>query len=208
MKAVGPIISILIVDDHPVLRSGLEAMLVADGSYRVVASVDHAQAAIQVCRSVLPDVVLLDVRMPDCDGFQLLSQLLARFPSLRVLMMAGVPLRHDVARARELGACGYLPKSVDHQTILSGIRCVHEGGTVFMQGTPHRRASLERALTDREIEVLEHLARGLSREDIATALHISAETVKSHVKSILPKLHAADRTEAVARAFELGLLHV
>jgi two-component system, NarL family, response regulator len=208
MKSSSVPIRILIVDDHPVLRSGLEAMLSAEGQHRILASVDNAQAAIEACRQALPDVALLDVRMPECDGFQMLALLLRQFPTLRVLMMAGVPLRHDVARAREMGACGYLPKSVDHQTILNAIRCVYEGGTVFMQATPHRRASLERALTDREIEVLEHLARGLSREDIASALQISAETVKSHMKSILPKLHAADRTEAVARAYELGLLHV
>lgn len=199
-------VSILIVDDHPVLRGGLEAMLRFEKGFHIHACVPGGAQALAACAKLgPPDVVLLDVRMPGCDGFEVLSMLQGQCPGVRVLMLAGVPLRHEVERARELGACGYLSKSADEPVLLEAIRTVHGGGTAFME-TGRREESAPGVLTAREQEVLEYLGRGLTREDIAAALKISAETVKSHVKSILGKLEAVDRTEAVARAYQLGLL--
>jgi len=199
-------IAVLIVDDHPVVRGGLEAVLRAERSFHIKACVASAHEALQACQKLrLPDVVLMDVRMPECDGLQAITLLRQHFPEIRVLLLAGIPLKHEIERAKELGACGYLSKSSDQSVILEALRTVHTGGTAFMKrGGP--AVKQDHGLSDREIEVLEHLARGLSREDIAAAMGVSPETVKSHVKAILYKLHAADRTEAVSRGYELGVL--
>jgi DNA-binding NarL/FixJ family response regulator len=199
-------LSILIVDDHPVVRGGLEAMLRLEKGFRIHACVASGEEALAACRSLgPPEVALLDVRMPGADGFEVLSRLRGQMPGIRVLMLAGVPLRHEVSRARELGACGYLSKSAEQSVLLEAIRTVHGGGTAFME-TARRGEEGCGVLTAREQEVLEYLGRGLSREDIAKALGIGSETVKTHVKSILTKLDAADRTEAVAIAYRMGLL--
>ncbi len=198
--------SVLIIDDHPVLRGGLEAMLRAEGGFRVVASVGDCTAALAACVAHgMPDVVLLDVRIPECDGFDVLARLRGIHPRIRVLMLAGMPLKHEAERARENGACGYLSKSTDALVILNAIHNICIGGEVFISQSA-RAVKSEHNLSPREVEVLEFLARGLSRGDIAGALGISSETVKSHVKSILGKLHAADRAEAVSRGYALGVL--
>jgi DNA-binding NarL/FixJ family response regulator len=205
VKTDGGPISILIVDDHPVLRSGLEAMLRCESDMTIHASTCCCREALDACRHLMPDLVLLDMRMPEMDGFLTLAALRRLHPRIRVILLAGVPLRHEADRAREQGAQGYLSKGLEHEALLQAIRYVHGGGEAFMQH-PVRSRERVQGLSQRELEVLECLSRGLSREDIATALHISAETVKSHVKSILTKLEARDRAEAVARAFEKGLL--
>ena len=200
-------ISVLIVDDHPVVRGGLEAMLLSEKGFRIHACVASGAEALDVCqRTGLPDVVLLDVRMPVTDGFQSLLLLQRHFPGIRVLMLAGMPLRHEAERAHELGADGYLSKSADQSELLDAIRLVHSGAEVFLR-QPHQRPAVAQVLSPRENEVLELLSRGLSREDIGKAMGISAETVKSHVKAIMVKLEASGRTEAVSRGYELGLLH-
>ena len=201
-------ISVLIVDDHPVVRGGLEAMLVSEKDFLVLACASSCAEALEACqRAGVPDVVLLDVRMPDADGFQTLLLLRRHFPCLRVLLLAGMPLKHEAERAREMGAAGYFSKSADQAELLDAIRAAHVGGGVFLCKAEARPAA-PLVLSPREIEVLELLSRGLSREDIGKALCVSPETVKSHVKAILAKLKVSGRTEAVARGFELGLLHV
>ncbi len=209
MKELGKAaISVLIVDDHPVVRGGLEAMLVSEKGFRVLACASSGAEAVEACqRSGVPDVVLLDVRMPDADGFQTLLVLLRHFPGVRVLLLAGMPLKHEAERARELGAVGYLSKSADQAELLDAIRAAHGGGGFFLRKAEARPAT-QPVLSPREIEVLELLSRGHSREDIGKALCISPETVKSHVKAILAKLEVSGRTEAVARGYELGLLRV
>lgn len=200
-------ISVLIVDDHPVVRGGLEAMLVSEKGFRVLACASSGAEAVEACqRTGVPDVVLLDVRMPDADGFQTLLMLRRHFPCVRVLLLAGMPLKHEAERARELGAVGYLSKSADQTELLDAIRAAHVGGEVFPRKAEARPAT-QPVLSPREIEVLELLSRGHSREDIGKALCISPETVKSHVKAILAKLEVSGRTEAVARGYERGLLH-
>jgi two-component system, NarL family, response regulator DesR len=121
------------------------------------------------------------------------------------LVTCQVPLKHEVERARALGAYGYLSKSAPEAKLLEAIRGAHSGRTTYAQ-IMEKKLSPDHHLSMRESEVLEYLGRGLVRQDIAKALNISAETVKTHVKSILNKLQAGNRTEAVARAYELGLL--
>lgn len=201
-------ISVLIVDDHPVVRGGLEAMLISEKGFRVLACVSSGSEALEACqRTGVPDVVLLDIRMPECDGFQTLSLLKRHFSGIRVLMLAGMPLKHEADRARELGAFGYLSKSADQAELLEAIHAVYLGNEAFLLQKEVRPAAPP-VLSPREIEVLERLSHGLSREDIGKALCVSPETVKSHVKAILAKLEVSGRTEAVARGYELGLLHV
>lgn len=204
MKPINESISILIVDDHPVVRGGLEAMLLSEHGFRILACAASGPEALDICRAKgMPDVLLLDIRMPEMDGFQTLLALKKEFPKIRVLMLAGMPLKHEEMRAQELGACGYLSKSAEQDRIVSAIRAIHASPSTFVQ---ENYQPTESVLSQREIEVLEYLSRGLSRDDIALALNISAETVKSHVKSILAKLNASGRAEAVSRGYELGLL--
>jgi DNA-binding NarL/FixJ family response regulator len=208
MKNKEQSISVLIVDDHPVVRGGLEAMFRSEKGFRILGCTATGQEAFDLCqRQGVPDVVLLDVRMPDCDGFQTLHLLRRHFPGLRVLMLAGMPLKHEAQRARELGAGGYLSKSAEQTELLEAIRALMVKGDAFLVSEAPKVATVP-LLSPREIEVLELLSRGLSREEIGTAINVSAETVKSHVKAILAKLEASGRTEAVARGYELGLLHI
>ncbi|MDH4475287.1 MAG: response regulator transcription factor [Verrucomicrobiaceae bacterium] len=200
-------ISVLLVDDHPTLRIGLEAVVKSRSEFQLQGSVSSGKEAVEFCRRKgIPDVVILDVRMPDWDGFETLGQMQRVESKVRVLMLAGLVLKHEVERAREAGAYGYVSKGAEVNVVLDAIRAVSRGMTAFASVSRRESQDAEHGLSAREMEVLRLMARGLSRGDMALALHISMETVKSHVKSILVKMEASDRTEAVARAFEVGLL--
>lgn len=204
MKANTKSISILIVDDHPIVRSGLEAMLQSEQGFRILGCASSGMEAVSLCQKAgQPDVLLMDIRMPEMDGFQTLERLKRFFPSIRVLLLAGMPLKAEEDRAKALGAKGYLPKSAEQDRIVEAIRAIAAGNGPFVQETYETPKSV---LSDRETEVLKLLSGGKSREEIAAACGIGAETVKSHVKSILLKLDVPDRTAAVAKGFELGIL--
>jgi DNA-binding NarL/FixJ family response regulator len=197
-------IRLLIVDDHAVVREGLEAMLVSDpGIVRITTAANGAEA-IRSCLNEIPDVVLLDLRMPGGDGLSVLDTMRARWPQVRVLLLSANASTTEVLRARHAGAAGHLSKSSDRAALLSAIRLVAGGGTTFADdGT---RVVDDHGLSARELEVLSHLGRGLSNDDLGRVLGVSPETIKSHLKSIFAKLGVTGRTEAVARAFELGLV--
>jgi two-component system NarL family response regulator len=202
-----PAISVLLVDDHPTLRMGLEAVVKSRPEFQLQGSVGSGKEAVEVCRRKgIPDVVIMDVRMPDWDGFETLGQLQRVAPKVRVLMLAGLVLKHEVERAREMGAYGYVAKAADPKVVVDAVRAVSRGMTAFATVSRKETQEAELGLSAREMEVLRLMARGLSRSDMATALHLSSETVKSHSKSIYVKMGAADRAEAVARGYESGLL--
>lgn len=196
---------LLIVDDHAVVRGGLEAMLaIAPGIGRIATAADGAQA-MQLCASFLPHVILLDLRMPGMDGHSTLEAIVARWPQQRVIILTGNDSASDMKLAQRHGAAGFLSKSAEPATVLSAIKKVAAGGAYF----PAVRESSSAdccGLSARELEVVRHLVRGLTNDDIGRALGVSGQTIKGHLKQIFPKLDAASRAEAVSRAHELGLV--
>ena len=192
-------IRILIVDDHPMVREGLAAMLESEEGFAVVGLAANGEEALAKVAAANPDVILSDVRMPKLDGFAML----ARLKGAKVLLLAGMPLKDEEQRARDLGAKGYLPKDVDQDRLSDVIREIAAKDDVFVCDAFQSAPSL---LTARELDVLKHLSKGLQRDQIAAALGIGPESVKTHLKGIMVKLHAPNATSAVGRAFELGIL--
>ena len=192
-------IRILIVDDHPMVREGLAAMLESEEGFAVVGLAANGEEALATAAATHPDVILSDVRMPKLDGFAMLE----RLKGAKVLLLAGMPLKDEEQRARDLGAKGYLPKDVDQDRLSDVIREIAAKDDVFVCDAFQAAPSL---LTARELDVLKHLAKGLQRDQIAAALGIGPESVKTHLKGIMVKLHAPNATSAVGRAFELGIL--
>ena len=199
-------IRLLIVDDHAVVREGLEAMLRRDPFFTKIATASSGAEAIATCVTLDPHVILLDVRMPGNDGFSVLETLLQRWPQLRVVLLSASASVAEVKLARRLGAAGYLPKTSDRQTLVQAIRTVAGGGTCYAADPEPTNG--RSTLSARELEVIRHLGRGLSNYDLGRALGVSEHTIKSHLKAIFGKLGVADRAEAVARAYELGLMSV
>ncbi len=196
-------ISILIVDDHPMVREGLEAMLVSEAGFRVVALAKDGEEAIELAKRERPDVILSDVRMPKMDGLTMLGRLRQEFPPVRVVLLAGMPLKEEEFRAKRDGAAGYLPKDVDQDRLSAAIREVATNPDVFVCAEFQSAPSL---LTAREMDVLRLVAQGKQRDQIAGTLGIGAESVKTHVKGIMNKLNSPNATAAVGRAYELGIL--
>jgi len=200
----------MLVDDHSVVRMGLSAILSLDKGLRVVSEAEDGEQAMEQYRKSRPDVALMDVQMPKMGGVEGLRSILAEWPEARVIMLTTSDLDDDIHRALEAGASGYLLKSVSRSELVGAIREVHAGRNYVPTAIRHRLDELERRrqLSAREIEVLDGMRRGLTNKDIAVSLSLSEHTVKAHVKSILGKLESADRAEAVARGFELGLLRL
>lgn len=200
-------IRLLIIDDHLVVREGLDAMLTTAPAIGSLATAGTALEALEVCGSFSPDVVLLDVRMPGNDGYHVLDEIHRRWPAIRVLMFSSSATSAEVHLARQHGASGYLSKSAGRDTLLTAILQVAAGGTHFISRSVST-GSVGVNLSPRELEVLRHLGRGLSNDKLGRAIGISGETVKSHLKSIFQKLGVSGRSEAVARGYDLGLLNI
>ena len=200
-------IRILLVDDHSLVRDGVEAILQLE---KDIGPIDHASSCAEALASVRdhpPDLILLDRRMPEGDGFDFLEKLRTLSAKTRVIMMTASFTQNDIQEAQKLGASGYLSKSVRRANLVQAIRTVLAGGTCFeAQAAPAHSPVAN--LTPREIEVLENLKGGKSNQDIAKVLGISEYTVKAHLKVIFTKLAAANRSEAITRALELGLLSI
>jgi DNA-binding NarL/FixJ family response regulator len=205
MKSSG--IHILLVDDHALVRDGVEAILQLEPDFTIISHASSAAEALAAVRREAPDIVLLDRRMPEADGFDLLAELGKLVPQSRVIMMTASATPREVAYARSLGAAGHLPKNVRRAALIGAIRTVLAGGQSFESQAVPKGAGVP-ALTPRELDVLENLRRGLSNQDISQILGISEYTVKAHVKVIFSKLGAASRSEVVSRGFELGLLNL
>ncbi|QTN32970.1 response regulator transcription factor [Akkermansiaceae bacterium] len=202
-------ISLMVVDDHAIVRMGLKAMLGLEPDFEVVAEAEDAEEAVARYRECLPDVMLLDLRMPGDSGVVVVRRILGEFPAARIIMLTSFDLEEEVFQSLDAGAQGYVLKSVERGELNRTIRRVHGGERCVPPAIEKRLA--ERAQNDplsaREIEVLDHMRRGHSSRDIARALGISEHTAKNHTRAILRKLRVADRAEAVAAGFERGLLH-
>ena len=209
----------LLVDDDVLVRSGLRVLLGGEPDLSVVAEAGTGREALEVAATVQPDVVLMDVRMPDMDGIAATAALVARDPDRpRVLVLTTFEDDDYLYRALQAGASGFALKRSSPEDLAHAIRVVASGTSLVLPDLTRRliagRAARSRPrgsaalpdLTAREADVLRQLAAGLSNHEIATRLHLSRETVKSHVSSVLVKLGARDRTQAVIAAYESGFL--
>lgn len=206
----GEVIKVVLVDDHAVVREGLEVHIGKDEAMMVVASVGSGTEALDYCRDNPADIVLLDLRMPDMDGFHTLRQLRVRHPQLPILILSSDARDESVRKAIEAGATGFLPKSVRGWDVVSALRVVATTGKLPLSRElkERLRTTLSVPLSTREEEILNELARGASNDDIAASIDVSLHTVKTHVASILGKLGAESRTQAVVMALRRGLIDV
>jgi DNA-binding NarL/FixJ family response regulator len=208
-------IRVLVADDHQVVRSGLKSMF-ADTEIEVAAEVATGKEALEAATDGQFNLVLLDVRMPDGDGLNVLGRLKLDHPDLAVLMLSTYDNPTYVARAVALGAAGYVLKDAPRDVLLDAVRRSAAGENIWTReelrrvtgalATPRLAANVEVPLTQRESEVLRQLALGLTNKEIALALHISYETVKEHVQHILRKVGVTDRTQAAVWAVRKGLV--
>jgi DNA-binding NarL/FixJ family response regulator len=208
-------IRLLIADDHEVVRTGLKTLL-ADTEIEVVGEVTTGEAAVNYVAQHPVDVVLLDVRMPEGDGLNALARIKLTHPDLPVVMLSNYDNPSYMARAVALGASGFLLKDCSREKLIETIRRAANKETVWTRdelrritgalATPRVTADVDVPLTQREFEVLRHLANGLTNKEIAEAMHISYETVKEHVQHILRKLGVTDRTQAAVWAVRKKLL--
>lgn len=208
-----PPIRVIIVDDHAMTRIGLRFFLTAYEDLELVGEAGTGEEALALCRQTRPDVVLMDMVMPGMDGAQTIRQIRRDHPQIRILVLTSFEQDDMVQQALQAGAIGYLLKNVSAQTLAEAIRAAHTGRSTLAEeiagavvALAHQPPNLGHDLTQREREVLALLVEGLPNAQIAERLAISQATVKYHVRSILNKLGAASRTEAVSLAWQYDLM--
>lgn len=206
-----PVIRILLVDDHPLVREGLRGAISSNADMAVVASVGSGKEALAVCERQTVDIVLLDLRMPDMDGMQTLMALKQLKPSPCVIMLTSDDRELSVRKALAAGASGFLSKSVRAWDLTESLRKAAQDGSLPLEPGLAERVVQDEAfpqLTAREQDVLVQMSQGVGNEDIATALGVSLNTVKTHVNAVLTKLGASSRTEAVVIAIRAGRVDI
>jgi DNA-binding NarL/FixJ family response regulator len=201
-------IRILIVDDHPALREGVVAILADQNDMRVVAQASNGREAIQQFRANLPDVVLMDLQMPEMNGLDAITTIRGEFPDARVIVLTTYTGDVQVLRALRAGARAYLIKNLLHKDLLETIRAVYAGKKALSPEASYELAehATDDPLTPGEIEVLKLISRGNANKQIAAQLFITEETVKGRVKNILSKLGANDRTHAAMIGLKRGII--
>lgn len=210
-------IRILVADDHPVVRDGLVAILSTQPDFEVVGEAGTGPEAVERALALQPDVMLLDLEMPEVDGVEVLRRLSQANPAVRVIVFTAFDTDERILGAVQAGAQGYLLKGAPRKELFDAVRVVRAGGSLLQpvvaskllrQVSHQRQASEVEPLTPRELEVLRLLAQGLQNKEIAAELVISERTVKFHVSSIMGKLGAGNRTETVALAAQQGLIEL
>ncbi|PYU92357.1 MAG: DNA-binding response regulator [Acidobacteria bacterium] len=203
-------IRVLCVDDHPLLREGIAAIISNQPDMLLLAQASTGCEAIQKYREHQPDVTLMDLRLPDMSGIDSLIAIRAEFPDARVIIVTTYEGDVEIQRALGAGARGYMLKSMPPRDLVEGIRSVHAGKKRIPQEVANQVAEHlgEETLSEREVEVLRRVAGGNRNRDIAEQLFISEETVKVHIKHIMEKLYASDRTQAVAIAVRRGIIQL
>ena len=203
-------IRVFSVDDHPLLREGIAAIINNQPDMQVIGQAANGKDAVQEFKKHQPDVTLMDLRLPDMSGIDAMIAIRAEFPEARIILLTTFEGDVEIKRALEAGARGYLLKSMPPKELVEVIRQVHAGKKRI---PPQLAAQLaehmsDEALTTREIEVLRQIAGGNRNRDIAEQLFISEETVKVHIKHIMEKLGASDRTQAVAIGIRRGIIQL
>jgi DNA-binding NarL/FixJ family response regulator len=201
-------ITVLAVDDHPIVREGIAALLEHQPDMALIAEAENAGEAIEAFRAHRPDVTLMDLQMPGASGIEAIVAIRREFPRARIVVLTTYRGDAQAARALEAGAAGYLLKSAVRKELLETIRAIHDGckripADVALDIAEHYAAD---SLTPREIEILRHVAGGGGNKIVADALGLSTETVKGHMRNIIAKLEARDRTHAVTLALKRGIL--
>lgn len=208
-------IRILIADDHPVVREGLSSMLSRQEDFFVVGEVSNGVEAVREALALVPDVVLMDLRMPQMDGVAAIKAIRRENPDIAIVILTTYDDDALVRSGLQAGARGYLLKDAPKEQLFHAIRTAKAGGTVFhpsvvdkLAGPGKEEQSLEEPLSARELDVLALMAKGLSNKEIAQKLSVSENTVKSHITHIFEKLNVSSRTEAVTAALRAGLLEI
>jgi DNA-binding NarL/FixJ family response regulator len=206
-------IRLLVADDHPVVRDGLRAMLATQPDMELVGEAATGTQAVAHARALRPDVVLMDLQMPELDGPAAIATLREQAPEVRVLVLTTYGTDADITRAVDAGATGYLLKDAPREQLFGAIRAAAKGESVLSPSVATRvlgrmRAPAEEALSPRELEILQAVARGLSNKDIGRRLFVSEATVKTHLLRIFGKLGVDDRTAAVTVALERGIIRL
>jgi DNA-binding NarL/FixJ family response regulator len=208
-------IRILITDDHPIVREGLSAVLETQSDFEIVGEAASGAQAVERAAMLRPDVILLDLELPELDGVAALRAIRAADPQAKVIIFTAFDTDERILGAVQAGAQGYMLKGAPREELFQAIRVVHSGGSLLqpvvaarllrqVSGSP----ALPESLTERELEVLRLLAKGRQNKEIASELVISERTVKFHVSAILAKLAVGNRTEAVSKAAQLGLVEL
>jgi DNA-binding NarL/FixJ family response regulator len=203
-------IRVLCVDDHPVVRKGIAALLASEPDTVLVGEAANGKEAVDLFRKLRPDVTLMDLRMPQLDGIGATRQIRAEFPDARIIALTSYDGDQDIYQALEAGVRGYLLKEAVHAEMIRAIHTVNSGKRLVPPEVAEKLSEYfpQIALTPREVEVLSLVAQGLANKDIAERLGTASGTVKMHVQKILEKLGAADRTHAVTIAIRRGILHL
>ena len=206
-------VRVLIADDHPVVRSGIRGMLASDPRLEVVAEAGDGAEAVALALRERPDVVLMDLRLPELDGASATAEIRNRRPETQVLVLTTYDTDADIVRAIDAGATGYLLKDVPHEELTKAVRAAARGEPVLAPAVAARlmersRGAAGDSLSAREIEVLQLAARGMSNSEIARELFVSATTVKAHLAHVYRKLGVGDRTAAVTAALERHIIRL
>ncbi|HEX3663136.1 MAG TPA: response regulator transcription factor [Acidobacteriaceae bacterium] len=201
---------ILIVDDHPVIQAGLMSMLATHPEVKVMGSASSGEEALARMEEDMPDIVLLDLRMPGMTGIDVLRAMREKKASARAIILTSFETDENIYRAIQVGAHGYLLKDTSQREMLQAIATVHAGRKYIPGQIAARLAErmMRSSLTARELEILNMLSKGLTNKQIGRVLNISDNTVRNHVNSILEKLEVADRTEAVTVAIQQGIIQI
>jgi DNA-binding NarL/FixJ family response regulator len=203
-------IRVFCVDDHPIVREGLAGILLLQADMELVGEAGSGRDAIELHSALQPDVLLLDLRLRDMSGYEVMEKIFTTFPKARVLVLTSLEGDADIERALALGASGYIVKGTGRDELVRAIRSVHAGKKHIPAEVAQRLAEhlASEKLSPRELEVLTLMARGKRNKEIGAELSIAEDTVKMHVKNILAKLEVNDRTEAVTIAMRRGILHL
>lgn len=214
------VIRLIVADDHPVLREGLVTILSTQADFEVIAEADNGQALIMKARQFEPDVILTDLEMPEKDGVEAIKEIRALLPNINFIVFTAFDTDERIVSAVQAGAKGYLLKGSPRDEVFKAIRVVSHGGSLLeptvatkllkhMSGnSSSAQDNLPESLTEREMEVLELLGTGMTNKEIGSELFITERTVKFYVSSILGKLSASNRTEAVTIAVQRGLIEI
>lgn len=203
-------ITILCVDDHPLVRKGLAAIIATEADLELVAEAENGHQAMEMFRRHLPDITLMDLRLPGKDGIAVIREIRQEFPEAKIVALTSYGGDQDIYRALEAGVRGYLLKEMVHTEVIRAIRATQGGKRYIPPAVSEQLTEFfpEVALTPREVEVLIYVARGLGNKEIGVRLGTASGTVKAHVQNILGKLSAKDRTHAVTIALQRGVIHL